>query len=113
MCARGGRLEFELYVDSDTVAGLSVFRVIYVAVPDPPEVTEDEEWFAVPFNLFDEPIAEGDLTFGLPSAKFAIDAMAPVRFESVVVDVSELFKAVARGVIDGDENNIPESCHLS
>ena len=93
--AHGGRLEFEFYVDLDTVAGFSVFQVIYVAVPDPPKVREDEEWFAAPSNLFDEAIAEDDLTFGLLLAPFAIDANALVCFQSVVVDVSELFKALA------------------
>ena len=43
---RGKRLEFKFYADSYTAAGLSVFRVIYVAVPDLPEVTEGEKWFA-------------------------------------------------------------------
>ena len=90
-----------------------MFRVIYVAVPAPPEVTEDKEWFAVPSNLFDEAIAEGDLPFGLPPAPFAIDAHALVCFESVLVDVSEIFKALPKGAIDGDKDNIPESCHLS
>ena len=90
-----------------------MFRVIYVAVPDPPKVTEGEEWFAAPSNPFDETIAEGDLTFGLPPVPFAFNANALVCFESVVVDVSKLFKELARGVIDGDEDNIPKSCHLS
>ena len=78
-----------------------MFRVIYVAVPDPPKVTEGEEWFAAPSNPFDETIAEGDLTFGLPPAPFAINANALVHFESVAVDVSELFKALASGELMG------------
>ena len=103
VCARGDRLEFHVYMDADAVELTPVFKEIVVTVPAPPEVAESEDWFAAPSDLFEEAITERNPS-GLPPAPFAVDADALVRFHSVVVDVSWLFKALSRG-IDGDEDD--------